>query len=308
MTSRRWDILGVGDADVDIYLDTPKLPGRDEKVLGGLIGEFAGGVVANFCCAASKAGSRVALASLVGDDRYGDMALAALRACGVDTGPVVVRAGGRTYFCLVMLDDSGEKALVVVKTDCIGPTREDIDLASIGDARLIHLLANDIDLTIWLAEQARKRDTLVSLDMEPTTVGPPADMARLLGSVDLAFPNAAGLQELAGGDELSGAREILNMGPRVVVVTLGAKGCLVVSPDEIFHLPGIPVQVADTTGAGDCFNGTFVSCYLRGWDLRRCAEVATAAAAISVTGIGSRTALASLPAVEAFMRERTQAQ
>ena len=307
MTSRRWDILGIGDADVDIYLDTPRLPGRDEKVLGGLIGEFPGGVVANFCCAASKAGARVALASLVGNDRFGHIAIEALQACGVDTGPVVIREGGQTYFCVVMLDDSGEKALVVVKTDCIGPTREDIDQAAIDEARLIHLMANDIDLTTWIAEQAVARGTLVSLDIEPTTVGSPQAMARLLRAVDLAFPNAAGLRALASGDELSGAREILALGPRVVVVTLGARGCLVVSKDESFRVPGIPVPVADTTGAGDCFNGTFVAGYLQGWDLRRCAEVATAAAAISVTGVGSRSALATLPAIETFMRERTQA-
>lgn len=307
MTSRRWDILGIGDADVDIYLDTPRLPGRDEKVLGGLIGEFPGGVVANFCCAASKAGAQVALASLVGNDRFGHMAIDALQSCGVDTRPVVIREGGQTYFCVVMLDDSGEKALVVVKTDCIGPTREDIDPRLIGEARLIHLMANDIDLTTWIADQAVDRDTLVSLDIEPTTVGSPVAMARLLRSVDLAFPNAAGLRAVSSGDELSGAREILALGPRVVVVTLGAKGCLVVSKEESFRVPGIPVPVADTTGAGDCFNGTFVAGYLRGWDLRRCAEIATAAAAISVTGIGSRTALASLPAIETFMREHTQA-
>lgn len=303
MTERRWDILGIGDADVDIYLDTPRLPGRDEKVLGGLIGEFPGGIVANFCCAASLAGSQVALVSLVGDDHYGEVALAALQVCGVDTSPVVVRQGGRTYFCVVMLDDSGEKALVVVKTECIGPGREDIDVGLIGEARLIHLVANDPELTAWLAEQARERGTLVSLDIEPTTVGSRPEMRRLLKSVDLAFPNAAGLRELAEGDELAGAREVLDMGPRVVVATLGARGCLVVSKDEAFRVPGIAVTVADTTGAGDCFNGVFTTGYLQGWDLRRCAATATAAAALSVTGVGSRTALAPLAEIEAFMRQ-----
>ena len=181
MTARRWDILGIGDADVDIYLDTPQLPGRDEKVLGGLIGEFPGGVVANFCCAASMAGARVALLSLVGDDRFGQMAIAALQACGVDTGPVAIREGGQTYFCVVMLDESGEKALVVVRTDCIGPTQADINPRLIGEARLVHLMANDIALTTWIAEHAAARDTLVSLDIEPTTVGSPV---AVLGATD----------------------------------------------------------------------------------------------------------------------------
>jgi ribokinase len=306
-TSRRWDILGVGDADIDIYLSVPHVPGRDEKVLGTLLGEFPGGVVANFCCAASKAGARVGLASIVGDDAYGRQALAALEEAGVDTGLVVVKPDGRTYFCVVMLDESGEKALTVVATDCISPRRDDLDPESFGQARLIHLMASDLALTTWVAREAKSRGALISLDVEPTTVGSPAEMAALMASVDLAFPNAAGMQRLCPGDYVDGARALLAMGPSVVVVTLGAEGCLVLSELETIRLPGITVNVVDTTGAGDCFNGTFVAGYLQGWPLERCARVATAAAAISVTAIGSRGALVSLAAVERFLAEQSAA-
>lgn len=304
---RRWDVLGVGDADIDVYLSVPHVPGRDEKVLGTLLGEFPGGVVANFCCAASKAGVRVGLASLVGDDAYGAQAIAALEQDGVDASLVVVKPGGRTYFCVVMLDDSGEKALTVVFTDCISPQRADLDPETFGQARLIHLMASDLALTTWVAREAKARGALVSLDVEPTTVGSPAEMVALLASVDLAFPNAAGMQRLFPGDHLEGARAILAMGPSVVVVTLGAEGCLVVSEKETIRVPGISVNVVDTTGAGDCFNGTFVAGYLQGWPLERCARVATAAAAISVTAVGSRGALASLAEVEQFLADRTAA-
>lgn len=308
MTSgRRWDVLGVGDADIDIYLRVPHVPGHDEKVLGTLLGEFPGGVVANFCCAASKAGARVGLASLVGDDAYGRRALTALKDAGVDTSLVVVKPDGRTYFCVVMLDESGEKSLTVVATDCIAPRRENLDPETFGQARLIHLMAHDIALTTWVAQQAKSRGTLISLDIEPTTVGSPAEMATLMASVDLAFPNAAGLQRLYSGDLLEGARALLAMGPSVVVATLGAEGCLVVSEHETVRVPGIAVNVVDTTGAGDCFNGVFVAGYLQGWPLERCARVATATAAISVTAIGSRGALVSLAEVERFLAEQSVA-
>lgn len=308
MTSdRRWDILGVGDADIDVYLSVPHVPGRDEKVLGTLLGEFPGGVVANYCCAASKAGARVGLASIVGDDAYGRQALAALEDAGVDSSLVVVKPDGRTYFCVVMLDESGEKALTVVATDCISPRREDLDPETFGQARLIHLMASDLALTTWVAQEAKARGALISLDVEPTTVGSPAEMAALMASVDLAFPNAAGMQRLFPGDSVDGARALLAMGPSVVVVTLGAEGCLVVSELETIRMPGLAVNVVDTTGAGDCFNGTFVAGYLQGWALERCARVATAAAAISVTAVGSRGALASLAEVERFLAEQSAA-
>ncbi len=299
---RRWDVLGVGDADVDLFLRTPHLPGHDEKVLGRYLGEYPGGVVANFCCAASSVDSRVALATVVGDDRYGEMAIAGLNEFGVDTDLVVVKTGGRTYFCVVLLDDSGEKALTVVETDCIAPKRGDLDPESFGNARLVHLMASDVDVTTWVACEAKRRGTLVSLDIEPTTVGGGlSEIEALLSCVDLAFPNSAGLCRIVGGDELSGAKQLLRMGPRVVVVTMGARGCLIVTERESIWQPAFRVPVADTTGAGDCFNGTFVAGYLKGWDLHRCGRFAAAAAAMSITKVGSRSGLPTLSEVEDFL-------
>jgi ribokinase len=296
-------VIGLGDADVDLFLSVPHLPQRDEKVVGSLLGEFPGGVSANFCCAASRLGMRAALIAVVGDDRYGELALESLDQDGVATDLVVVRPGGQTFFCVVMLDDSGEKALTLVVTDCIAPMPDDIDPDSLGEARLVHLIANDVEMTTWVAREAKARGTLVSLDVEPTTTinASPVAFRELLSQVDLAFPNAAGLRSLLDGDELSGAREILRLGPKVVVVTMGAQGCLIVTEDEMIRLPAFSVPVADTTGAGDCFNGAFVAGYLRGWDLRRCGTVASAAAAISVTKVGSRSALPTLDQIEHFL-------
>ncbi|HEU5430323.1 MAG TPA: carbohydrate kinase family protein, partial [Thermomicrobiales bacterium] len=249
----------------------------------------------------AKMGSRVALASVVGADRYGELALTGLRAAGVDVGPVVVKPGGRTYFCVVLLDDSGEKALTVVTTDCLAPVREDVDPAAFGAARLVHLFAGDHDFTLWAAREAKRQGALVSLDLEPTSWGErPGQLAALLAHVDLAFPNGAGLRQIAGDDPLAGARLLLGMGPQVVVVTMGARGCLVATADDAIAIPARRVPAVDTTGAGDCFNGTFVSRFLEGWDLQRCGELATAAAALSVTRVGAQSGVPTLAEAAAF--------
>jgi ribokinase len=301
VSERRWDILGVGDADVDLFLRTPRLPGRDDKVMGELLGEYPGGMIANVCYAAARMGARAALASLVGDDRYGAMALAGLRSAGVDVGPVVVKAGGRTYFCVVLLDDSGEKSLTVVATDCLSPERGEVDPDSFGEARLVHLMTGEFDFTRWAAREAKRRGALVSLDVEPTSwAEQPGRLAALLADVDLAFPNAAGLRQIAGDDLLTSARSLLELGPGAVVVTLGARGCLVVTATEAIAIPGRRVPVVDTTGAGDCFIGVFVSGFLKGWDVRRCGDVATAAAALSVTRVGAQSGVPTLAEAEAF--------
>ena len=302
--SRRWDVLGIGDAGVDIFLRVERLPGRDEKIMGECLGEYPGGVVANFCCAASRLGSRTALATVVGDDLYGRMAIADLEAHEVDTGSVTIRQGGRTYFCVVNLDGSGEKALTVVKTDCMLPGRSDVDPGAFAHARLVHLTSSDPSLAAWVASEAKTRNTIVSLDLEPAGAGAGLQaLHELLENVDLVFANEAGLSTLVGDDLLAGARKVLHFGPRAVVVTMGSKGSLIVTRDNPAYVPAFRVAVVDTTGAGDCFNAAFVTGYLEGWSLVRCGRFATAAAAISVTRVGGRGALPSYGEVEEFLPE-----
>jgi ribokinase len=303
MTVGFWDVLGIGDADVDLFVKVEHLPGHDEKVMGQYLGEYPGGMIANFCCAASRFGARTALATVVGEDRYGEMAIAGLQEYGVAIDEVRVRPGGRTYFCIVLLDGSGEKALTIVETDCLHPNADDIDVESCRRARLVHLMASKFDFATWIAREAKKRGALVSLDLEPSMIGPtPSSLSELLCNVDLAFPNEAALCRVSSGSTEESARLLLEMGPSVVVVTRGVRGCLITATSgEELQIPAFRVPVADTTGAGDCFIGAFVVGSLRGWDLLRCGRFAAAAAALSVTKVGSRSALPHISDVESYL-------
>ena len=303
MTVGFWDVLGIGDADVDLFVKVDHLPGHDEKVMGQYLGEYPGGMIANFCCAASRFGARTALATVVGEDRYGEMAIAGLQEYGVAIDEVRVRPGGRTYFCIVLLDGSGEKALTIVETDCLHPNADDIDVESFRRARLVHLMSSKLDFATWIAREAKKRGALVSLDLEPSMIGPaPSSLSELLCNVDLAFPKEAALGSVSSGSTEENARLLLEMGPSVVVVTRGVRGCLITATSgEGLQIPAFRVPVADTTGAGDCFIGAFVVGYLGGWDLLRCGRFAAAAAALSVTKVGSRSALPHISDVESYL-------
>jgi len=302
---REWDVLGIGDTDMDVFVKVADLPGRDEKVLGQYLGEYPGGMIANFCCAASRLGANAAMASVVGDDPRGAAAVSGLRTCGVDTTQVRVRAGGTTFFCVILLDGSGEKALTAVKTDCHMPAKTDLDLTALGRTRMVHLMGDDLDFATWAAREAKVRGTLVSLDMEAaTTQRGLAALEDLLSHVDVAFINEVGLREALGEDPWEGAKSILAAGPSVVAVTMGSKGSLVASLEEAVRVPAFRVAVVDTTGAGDCFNGAFAVGYLRGWDLRACGRFASAAASLSVERVGARGALPDEAMVRAFLSTR----
>ncbi len=291
---REWDMVGIGDIDVDMYLGVDQLAGRDEKVLGALLGEHPGGMIANVTAAASRLGAVTGMIGRVGDDPYGSIALRGLAEHGVDTSLVKVIPGGRTFYCVIMLDDSGEKALTAVDTDCHLPRREDIDPESFARTRLLHLMGDDLETTIWVAQQARRRQTLVSLDLEVSTASHGLTaLGPLLECTDVLFMNAAGCATAFDVEPAVAARRALSLGPRIVVVTLGAAGVLAVGESETVRVGAIPAPVVDTTGAGDCFIGAFLTRVLTGWDISRAAQYGVAAASVSIGAIGSRTALPS---------------
>lgn len=303
--SRRWDVIGVGDIDVDMFLEVPTLAGRDEKVPARLLGEHPGGMIANVTCAVSVLGGSAAMVGRVGTDAYGEIAVRGLRDLGVDTSQVTVVNGGRTFYCVIMLDGSGEKALTAVLTDCHRPGRGDIDPACFADTRVVHLAGDYLDLAIWVGREARDRGALVSLDLEASTAahGVPA-LRPLLGDTDVLFMNHAGSRMFH--DDPERALHLAHaLGPRVVVVTLGAHGVLASDSVDVVRVEVLQSPVVDTTGAGDCFIGAFLSQLLTAPGVEQASRYAVAAATASIRAVGARTALPDHEAVlELFDRTR----
>jgi ribokinase len=94
------------------------------------------------------------------------------------------------------------------------------------------------------------------------------------------------------------------MGLEIVVITLGAEGCLCLWEDQVIHVPGFQVDVVDTTGAGDAFHGAFLYGLLQEWELERTAIFANAGAAINCTRLSGRVGLPGLSEVEVFLKEK----
>lgn len=300
------EIIGVGDANVDVMISVPALAAHDQKVRGRLAGYYPGGIIANFCAAAASFGASVGAVCKVGTDSYGVMALEDLRRRGVDVSHMAVDAGVETYFCVVLLDGTGEKALTIVETSGFLPQKEDVDLAYLRTAGRVHLSSLDMELVDYVTGGMEGSGVKCSLDIEATAGRcPQAVWDRVLHRLDVAFPNEEGLRALTGEEDPdAGAAQLLERGVGMVVVTCGARGCRVYRGDRFFLSPAYAVEVKDTTGAGDCFNAVFLSCLTRGWAPERAAKYAAAAAAIAIGAVGSRTALPTLEEVEVFITEK----
>ena len=300
------DIIGVGDTNVDVMIQVPHIPSHDEKVRGKLFGYFAGGITANFCSAAASFGAKVGAVCKIGQDDYGDLALKDLVMRGVDTSHMVIKPDVETYFCMILLDETGEKALTIVETSGFLPKYEEVNISYLKQAKRVHMTTLDMELTAGVAEALKGSETKLSLDIEPTAGSCSRGLwDRVLCCVDIAFPNEAGLAALTGcGDIAAGAAQLLDRGVGTVVVTCGANGVQVFERDGCFHYPAFRVPVRDTTGAGDCFNAVFLTGVVNGWPLKRCAQYASAAAAIAIGNVGARTNLPTKTQVDEFLKER----
>jgi len=296
------DYLAIGDISVDIAARVPHIPGVDEKLQVEAIGEFQGGMGANAAAAVAALGGSAGLATSVGRDARGQAAIDDLNRRGVDTR-LIHQIDDPTFWTLALLTPGGEKTLIEFPSAAISVDWNQFDWTVLKHVRFVHVIPGDIDQNERVLAEAHQHGSRSSLDLEATMFSLD-DLPRRLANLDVLFMNR-GCSEKIGSDLSTAARRVRDMGPKVVVTTLGADGCFVLDRhDNETHVPGHVVHVLDTTGAGDCFAGSFAYGLLCGWDDVQCAELANLSAAISTTAIGSREAVMDCQRLRTLAREK----
>jgi len=292
----------VGSLNEDVLVAVGRLPGRGETVIGRSAVVAPGGKGANQAAAAGLLGPGVHMVGRVGEDPAGDRQLAALAGSRVNVSQVRRTSAAPTGSATIPVEDgSGENLIVVVPGANAELRPEDADVESVRRAAVL-LLQLEVSLETVEAAARAATGTVV------LTPAPPQPLpGALLDLVDVLVPNEHELVQLAG--EEAGERspaELAELARSVagcsVVVTLGARGALVVPADGPVLLQAPPpVGAVDTTGAGDCFCGALAQGLARGAELAGAVRYAVTAAALSTTGPGARAALPDDDAVRALL-------
>ena len=292
----------VGSLNEDVLVTVERLPGRGETVIGRDVTIAPGGKGANQAAAAGRLGGGVHMVGRVGQDPAGDRQLAALADSRVNVRRVQRTRGVPTGSATIPVEDgTGENLIVVVPGANAELTPEDVAVDSVRRATVL-LLQLEVPLETVQAAAEATGGTVV------LTPAPPQPLPRaLLDRVDVLVPNEHELVQLAG--EPPGVRapaELVSLARTVatgaVVVTLGARGALVVPADGPPVLQAPPsVDAVDTTGAGDCFCGALAQALAGGASLVDAVRTAVAAAALSTTAVGARGALPDEAAVQALL-------
>ena len=182
--------------------------------------------------------------------------------------------------------------------------KEEVDLSPFSGARVLHLDGLMIEASIEAARQAKARGLKVVLDAGTMRDG----SLELVSQIDVLIASARFAAPLVGEDSpAEKALEALSrFGPKEIVITLGSKGSVGWNRGELVAQSAFPVEVVDTTGAGDVYHGAYIYGLLRGWDMRKCMRFASATSALKCRAIGARAGIPTLDEVTRFLEDNPQ--
>ncbi|MBB5751856.1 carbohydrate kinase family protein [Prosthecomicrobium pneumaticum] len=278
----------LGTVVLDRVYEVDRLPGHDEKAFATASREVLGGPASHVASAVARFGRPVALATVLGTDPAGDALVAELSARGIDTGAILRDPRAKTGTTVVIVDHTGEKAIV------IDPIAEPV-LAGLG--RGLTFAAGDVLATQLFhpaavsaaAERARQAGAAALLDLERPEIERFGFDAALAAAKDCAVicTNAQVLSAEAGSTAIAAAADLaarLAEGRLGACVTLGAAGAVISAGGAARHVPALAVAPRDTTGAGDTFLAGLACALSDGLRLDAAAPLAAAAAGLFLAG------------------------
>jgi ribokinase len=302
-------IVVIGSSNTDMIIKIDRIPARGETVIGGRFSTAPGGKGANQAVAAARAGGDVAFVARVGNDMFGQEALAGFINEGIDVTYVTTDTEAPSGIACIIVDENGENSIAVASGANANLSPGDIACAhdSITSADiLIMQLEIPIETVVAAAKIAHGNGVKVILNPAPAQ----ALSEDILKTVSILTPNESETELLTGisiqtEDDARNATEVLlGRGVETVLVTLGANGVIVATGDQFDKIPAFKVNPVDTTAAGDVFNGALAVALAEGKELAGAVMFANAAAAISVTRLGAQPSAPTRREVDEFLTRR----
>jgi len=261
---RDLDVLSFGEALVDFFPERPGVALAECDVFHRQLG----GAPANVAVGLARLGARVGLMTLVGPDAFGTFVRDRLAAEGVDIAGIGVHRTAKTGVTFVSVGAHGERSFLFFRHPSADQmiAEHDVDEKVLARARVVHVGSSTLArepsraATLKALAAAKRAGCLVSTDPNwrahlwenPAEAAPM--LQGLVAQCDIVKISDDELAPLTGvTDPEEGARKLRALGPPLVIVTLGARGCYVDHPSGREWLPGERVDVVDTTGAGDGF-------------------------------------------------------
>ncbi len=292
-------VVGLGQCSLDILGQVDCYPELDQKVeLSSLLIQ-GGGPVATALVTLARLGISVAMVGATGDDEFGRKIRRSLEMENVDCTRLVHQPGSTSQIAFIAVDEDGHRNIFWHRGTAI-PTSAALMTDFLPEhVRILHLDGLHSDTAVAAAELARARNVVTVLDAGTFRHG----TARLLPLIDHLVVSARFARQIHPDDDEAALHRLADYGARSVTITCGKSGSLSMGVDgRIFRQPAFKVDAVDTTGCGDVFHGGYIYGLLQEWPQPQTVRFAAACAALKTRALGGRTAIPSLPEVQAFLQ------
>ncbi|MCP3966110.1 MAG: ribokinase, partial [Lentisphaerae bacterium] len=244
---------------------------------------------------AAKLGAEVNMVVKLGDDIFGHRTLENFKSYGVSTRHVHLTDQALSGVAPITVDKEGNNSIIIVTGANDLLTAQELEAARkdiAATSMLITQLEIPLATTLYAMRVAREEGVINFFNPAPGFADLPDEVFTL---ADIVCPNETEAELITGIEVNSldsaeqAGRAIQARGASIVVITMGGSGCLILEGDTSIHFQGHTVEARDTTGAGDCFIGSFAYFYSCGLSLAESAQRANRIAAVSVQHPGTQT-------------------
>ncbi|WP_407048738.1 adenosine kinase [Methyloraptor flagellatus] len=322
MSAPRFDVLGIGNAIVDIIARTEDdfilreglakgsmrlIDSEEAERLYGHMPqaiEMSGGCAGNTAAGVASFGGRAAFIGKVADDHLGGVYAHDIRAMGIHFATAPLGAGvAPTARSMILVTPDGERTMNTYLGACQHLTEADIDATVVAATAITYL-----EGYLWDPPEAKKafrraaeiahangREVAITLSDSFCVDRYRAEFLELIRSktVDIVFANVAEVKALYETADFDTAIAALRQDAKLAAVTMSEKGSMVVTADQAVAVPAQPVEtVFDTTGAGDLYAAGFLFGYSQGFELAMAAQFGGLAAAEIISHLGARPQVA----------------
>jgi fructokinase len=313
--SPRFDLLGIGNAIVDLVAQTPEsFLSRHDLRKGGMTlidaetaerltaalpdGEqIGGGSAANTCAIAAGLGARVAFLGKVADDALGSAFHRDMAAIGVHAPTPPLRDGAPTARCVIAVTPDGQRTMSTYLGACVAFGEPDVDAGLVAQAAVLYLEGYLFDppaaqaafRRAAAAAHAAGRQVALSLSDAFCVDRHRAAFRDLVRSdIDILFANEAEVCSLYEIDTFEPAAERARADVALACLTRSEQGSVLLRGAQTVAIAAAPARVLDTTGAGDAFAAGFLAAHAAGHDLQACGALAARVAAEVIGQVGAR--------------------
>ena len=294
-------MIGLGQASIDYLGRVSSFPKEDGKEELLDLHMQCGGPASTALVTLSRMGIQTSFLGSISDDPLGVEIVKGLKKEKVDHSFLKVTQGYTSQFAFIAVSkDAGERTVFWTRGSVPQLKTTEVDLSPFPHARILHTDALMVEASMEAARQAKEMGLMVVMDAGTLREG----YRELASMVDIMIASERFGTAVAGSDKpVEKALGVLSQwGPSQVVITLGSKGSIGWSGGKIISQKAFPVNVVDTTGAGDVYHGAYIYGLLQSWDMAKCMRFASATSALKCMEMGARKGIPTLEKTMNFLK------